>query len=92
MVTIEGGFAVSLERIRLAKRRTIGKNQTTKVLQQESALLLLLARDAETRVTQPTLALAENKGIPVVWIDSMKELGKACGIEVGAAMAAILEE
>lgn len=92
MVTIEGGFAVSLERIRLAKRRTIGKNQTTKVLQQQSALLVLLARDAETRVTQPILTLAEDKGIPVVWIDSMKELGKACGIEVGAAMAAILEE
>lgn len=92
MVTIEGGYAVSLERIRLAKRRTIGKNQTTKLLQQEAAVLVLLAKDAETRVTQPVLKLAEGKGVPVVWIDSMKELGKACGIEVGAAMAAIVEE
>lgn len=92
MVTIEGGFAVSLERIRLAKRRTIGKNQTTKVLMQQSALFVILARDAETRVTQPVLTLAESKGVPVVWADSMTELGKACGIEVGAAMAAVLEE
>jgi large subunit ribosomal protein L7A len=85
-------FAMSLDRIRLAKKRTIGTNQTTKALQQSTAKQVFIARDAESRVTTPVLSLARDKGVPVEWVDSMKQLGKACGIEVGAAMAAIIEE
>jgi large subunit ribosomal protein L7A len=85
-------FAMSLDRIRLAKKRTIGANQTTKALQQSAAKYVFVAKDAESRVTSPILALAEEKGVPVEWVDTMKQLGKACGIEVGAATAAIIEE
>jgi large subunit ribosomal protein L7A len=87
-----GGFAMSLDRIRLARKRTIGTNQTTKALQQSLAKQVYVARDADTRVIQPVLSLAQERGVPVLWVDTMKQLGKACGIEVGAATAAILEE
>lgn len=83
---------MSLDRIRLAKKRTIGANQTTKVIQQSAVQCVYVAKDAEARVTHPIVALAEDKGIPVEWVDTMKQLGKACGIEVGAATAAIVEE
>ncbi len=83
---------MSLDRIRLAKKRTIGANQTTKALQQAAAKCVFVAKDAESRVTNPILALAQEKGVPVEWVDTMKQLGKACGIEVGAATAAIIEE
>ncbi|MCL6517975.1 ribosomal L7Ae/L30e/S12e/Gadd45 family protein [Alicyclobacillus sp.] len=83
---------MSLDRIRLARKRTIGTNQTTKALQQSLAKQVYVARDADARVIQPVLSLAQERGVPVLWVDTMKQLGKACGIEVGAATAAILEE
>jgi large subunit ribosomal protein L7A len=84
--------AMSLDRIRLASKRTIGTNQTTKALQQSAAKQVYIAKDAEQRVIHPILALAKDKGVPVYWVDTMKQLGKACGIEVGAATAAVIEE
>ncbi|MBX6352469.1 MAG: ribosomal L7Ae/L30e/S12e/Gadd45 family protein [Thermoflavifilum sp.] len=83
---------MSLDRIRLARKLTIGTNQTTKALQQSLVKQLYVAKDAEQRVIGPVLALAKERGVPVEWVDTMKQLGKACGIEVGAATAAIIEE
>jgi large subunit ribosomal protein L7A len=83
---------MSLDRIRLARKRTIGSNQTTKALQQLIATYVYVAKDADTRVVQPIVSLAEDKGVSIEWVDTMKQLGKACGIEVGAATAAIIEE
>ena len=37
-------------------------------------------------------SLCKQKGVPVTYVDSMKMLGKACGIEVGAAVAAVVNE
>lgn len=83
---------MSLDRIRLARKRTVGTNQTIKALMQMVAKQLYIARDADERVVTPVLALAREKGVPVFWVETMKQLGKACGIEVGAAAAAIIEE
>lgn len=54
--------------------------------------MVYLARDAEPRVIDPIAMLAEQRGLAVIWIDTMKQLGKACGIEVGAAAAAVIDE
>jgi len=83
---------VSLDRIRLARKRTIGTNQTTKAILQSNAKLLFVAKDAEVRVVTPIVSMAQDRGIPVEWVDSMKQLGKACGIDVGAAAAAVVED
>ncbi len=82
---------MSLDRIRLARKRTIGTNQTTKALQQGQAEVVYVAKDAEHRVTAPIVSLANQRGLNVVWVDTMKQLGKACGIEVGAAAAAVIK-
>ncbi|MCL6454757.1 MAG: ribosomal L7Ae/L30e/S12e/Gadd45 family protein [Alicyclobacillus sp.] len=83
---------MSLDRIRLARKRTIGTNQTVKALQQNQVTSVYVARDAEARIVEPVLGLARLRGLDVIWVDTMKQLGKACGIEVGAAAAAILED
>jgi large subunit ribosomal protein L7A len=85
-------LTVSLDRIRLAKKRTIGTNQTAKALQQQAVLYLYVAHDAEPRIVSPLVTLAQERGIEVEWVETMKQLGKACGIEVGAATAAVLED
>lgn len=78
------------ERIRNAKNVAIGINQTTKALEQSVAKEVFVAKDADHKVVSRILHLCETKGISVCWVDSMKQLGKACEIEVGAAVAAIL--
>lgn len=83
---------MSLDRIRLARKRTIGTNQTTKALQQGAVREIFVARDADAHILQPVVRLAADRGVELHWVDSMRQLGKACGIEVGAAMAAVLED
>jgi large subunit ribosomal protein L7A len=82
---------VALERIREASRLAVGRNQTTKAIEQNSAIEVFLAQDADQRLISRIATLAQHHNIPIVWVETMKQLGVACGIEVGAATAAIVE-
>ncbi|MFD1673157.1 ribosomal L7Ae/L30e/S12e/Gadd45 family protein [Alicyclobacillus fodiniaquatilis] len=83
---------MSLDDIRQARKKTIGTNQTLKLLKQFGAQVtcVYIARDAEQHVVSPVEQLAEKNTVPIVWVDTMRQLGKACGIEVGAATASII--
>ena len=70
--------------------KVAGVKQTRRALQDGRAKELFLARDADPGLTEPLARLAGEQGIPVQWVDSMRELGRACGIAVGAAVAAAL--
>ncbi|MFC4765955.1 ribosomal L7Ae/L30e/S12e/Gadd45 family protein [Effusibacillus consociatus] len=80
------------ERIRSAKNVAIGTNQTTKALEQSAAREVFVAKDADKKIVERIVHLCEAKKTPVFWVDSMKQLGRVCGIEVGAAAAAILQD
>lgn len=80
------------DQLKDAAKKTIGTKQTTKAVQKGTAKVVYIAKDAEPRVLNPLVKLCEEKGIEVVAVDSMLELGKACGIEVGSASAAIVAE
>ena len=56
----------------------------------KSAKTVFLAQDADPALTEPLAELAGSKDVPVIWTEHMKELGKACGIAVGSAVAAIV--
>ena len=73
------------------QNKVIGIKQTTKALNQDKAKTLFIAEDAEKHLVQHLEQTAKEKNIKIVYVDSMKNLGKACGIEVGAAAAAITE-
>ncbi len=68
--------------------KVVGVKQTRRALSGGRAKAVFLARDADPALTEPLAAQAEEQGVPVRWTDSMKALGKACGISVGAAVAA----
>ncbi|HYG58897.1 MAG TPA: ribosomal L7Ae/L30e/S12e/Gadd45 family protein [Symbiobacteriaceae bacterium] len=82
---------MSLERLKTARKKSIGTKQTAKAVEKGSARVVFVARDAEEHVTRDILRLTREKGVELVLADSMMALGKACGIEVGAAVAAILD-
>ena len=68
--------------------KVVGFKQTRRALNDGRAKTVFLAQDADPALTEPLAELAGSKGVPVVWTERMKELGKACGIAVGAAVAA----
>ena len=70
--------------------KLVGAKQTKRALNDGRARKLFLAADADPRVTEPLAALAAEKSVPVEEVSTMKELGAACGIAVGSAVAVLL--
>ena len=79
------------ERLRSGKK-VVGAKQTAQAIRASRAQIVYLARDADRKVTGTVLELAAENGIEVVDILNMEELGRACGIDVKAAVAAIVNE
>lgn len=84
-------MTMSLDRLKMAKQKTIGTKQTAKAVEKGQVSAVYIARDADEHVVRDLLRTCQLKQIEVVYVDSMAALGKACGIEVGAATAAVLE-
>ncbi len=69
----------------------VGAKQLKKALRDSRILTAFLAEDADPGVTEPIEALCKAQQVPVTWVKNMAELGKACGIDVGAAAAATVK-
>nr|3V7E_A Chain A, Ribosome-associated protein L7Ae-like [Bacillus subtilis]3V7E_B Chain B, Ribosome-associated protein L7Ae-like [Bacillus subtilis] len=80
----------SYDKVSQAKSIIIGTKQTVKALKRGSVKEVVVAKDADPILTSSVVSLAEDQGISVSMVESMKKLGKACGIEVGAAAVAII--
>lgn len=83
---------MSYEKVKQAKQLSIGTKQATRVVELGKAQLVIMANDADPRLTMRMAALCSKLGVEVDYVESMKLLGKACGIDVGTAMVAIVIE
>jgi len=81
-----------MQRLSKAKKKTIGFKQSAKAVEKGLARMVFVAMDADDKVRTPILELCNTKGIPVVEVQTMTELGRAGGIQVGTAVAAILDQ
>ena len=68
----------------------VGAKQVRKAVENGTAKKVFLAADADPRITEALAQLCAEKGVETESVPAMKELGKTCGISVGAAVAAIL--
>ena len=81
---------MSYEKVTKAQSRIIiGTKQTLKSMRNGEVSVVYIADDADQQITQKVASLANELGIPCQRVDSMKKLGAACGIEVGASTVAI---
>lgn len=80
------------EALKRAKQKTVGVKQTLRALEKGSVQCIFVAEDADAHVTRPIIELCRNQKVEIVRVPTMQELGKACSIQVGAAVAAILSE
>ena len=70
--------------------KVVGTKQTMKALQLNMVSELYVAEDAKEAQIEPLIHLAEKELIPIVYMPSMTELGKACDVEVRTATAALI--
>ncbi len=69
-----------------------GTNETTKAVERGQAKLVIIAEDVQPEEIVAHLpALCEEKKVPYVYVPSKKEIGEACGLQVSAAAAAIVD-
>jgi len=72
-------------------RKLAGINQSRKAVTKGEAAVMFIAEDAENRVRLSLMELCAGHGVETVPVPTMKELGRACGIEVGTAAAVVLK-
>ena len=82
---------MNLDDCKKNKKLRIGLKQSTKAIADGLAEKLIIARDADQYVTRGVLKLAEEQDVEIEFCESMKALGKACEIDVGAATAVIIK-
>ena len=69
-------------------RMVVGAKQLRKTVLAGQAKKVYLAQDADPAITEPIARMCLEMRVPFTWVHSMKELGRACKIDVGAAAAA----
>ena len=69
-----------------------GAKQVKKALLNGRAERVLYGEDADPALVEPLLALCEEKQIPYECAGPMRAVGERCGIEVGAAIAALVRK
>ena len=72
------------------QKMVVGAKQIRKALLNGHANRVYLAENADPAITEPLEAMCLQYRIDYAWVPSKLDLGKACGIEVGAAAAAAL--
>lgn len=68
----------------------IGVRQCTEAVAAGKAAKAYVARDADLPVREPFEALCRDMLVPIIYFDTKQQLGRACGIDVGAACAVVL--
>lgn len=81
---------MSYEKVLQAQKFVIGTKQTVRHLKEGNVRELIVANDADPKVTVKVVNEALDINVPILYVDSMLKLGKACGIEVGASTVAII--
>ena len=69
----------------------VGTKQLKKAVRAGRVRYVFLAENADPAVTDPLAELCTANHIQITWVPSMTELGRCCGIEVGAAAAAVVD-
>lgn len=87
----EGPLSRWESRSKTGKERLPGVRSAERAVQNGLCTAVCVAKDAEERVVRNLLRLCQEKGIPVTFFDSMKELGEFSSLRVGAAACAILK-
>ncbi len=71
--------------------KIVGTKQTLKALEAGGVEVVYVAEDAKPAIVGPVKEQCRELGVTLVTVESMAELGRACQIHVGAAVACVLK-
>ncbi len=75
------------DRLKQARKKIVGMKQTLKAVEKDRVRVVFIAKDAEEHVVRPLVKACQDKGLEIVYVDTMQQLGQICGIQIGAAAA-----
>lgn len=70
----------------------IGYKQSLRAITEGNAKKLLLAADCDEKMSAPLKKAADENNVTTDMVETMRELGNLCGIDVGASCAVILKD
>lgn len=76
---------------RLPKNKVVGMKQSLRVINENKAKVVYVAKDAKYELFQTVEKLANEHSLQIIYVDTMKELGRLCNIDVEASTAVILK-
>ncbi len=91
-ISQEGGQVVMQALLSQPGSRVVGAKQVLRAVENGTAAHVFLGKDADAFLYHRINNLCEEKRVPVTVVDSMKELGKLCQVDVKAASAAVLKK
>lgn len=69
----------------------IGFKEVINLISENRAVKIIIADDCDDKIKNPVFEAAEAAGLEVEHIETMRALGKICGIDVGASCAAVIK-
>lgn len=72
------------------RQRVVGRRETLKRIIRGTASRVFIARDADPHIVAEITQICEDRQVAVEFVDTMIQLGRMCGIDVGAACAAMV--
>lgn len=81
-----------LDKLRNSAKKIVGTKQVSKAIYRGEVEALYIAKDAEKKVVDQLINLAEEHSLEVYYVETMAELGRTCGIEVQTASAAVVRQ
>ena len=79
-----------MEELKAAAKKAVGTTAVLRALKAGEAVRVYVANDVDTFLYQKIVRAVEEAGMRPVRVESVKELGRACGLTIGCAAAATL--
>ncbi len=73
-------------------KKKIGLKECRKAIEAGKVAKAFIAQDADQNLLESFVNLCKDKSVEIIYMDSMKNLGKACGIDVGASTVVLIKE
>jgi len=79
-----------MEELKAAAKKAVGTKAVLRALKAGEAVRVYVANDVDTFLYQKIVRAVEEAGMRPVRVESVKELGRVCGLTIGCAAAATL--
>lgn len=80
-----------MEMLKAAASKAVGTKAVLRALNAGQAACVFVASDIDTFLYQKVTRACAEANVPVSRVESNRELGRACGLKIGCAAAAVLK-